>query len=184
MHRRPLQRFGKIRCPCRHAPSVRPGGVGGYGFCMVRPLWWKLEGVMSTPDWAAEATTGSISKGTMSAFAGIGNTPLVELTRLAPRNRARVVAKLEWANPTGSMKDRMARSAVEGAMRDGRLTPGDTVVEYTAVVEAPGARHPLHAPQRVNVCKPFECAVGLEARRTLQETRQSVRPQSQGCSMT
>lgn len=68
----------------------------------------------------------------MSAFDGIGNTPLVELTRLAPKSGARLVAKLEWANPTGSMKDRMARAAVEGAIRDGRLQPGNTVVEYTA----------------------------------------------------
>ena len=65
-------------------------------------------------------------------FAGIGNTPLVELRRVVPSGGARVVAKLEWANPTGSMKDRMARTAIEGAIRDGRLRPGDTVVEYTA----------------------------------------------------
>lgn len=68
----------------------------------------------------------------MGAFAGIGNTPLVELRRVAPANGARIFVKLEWANPTGSMKDRMARTAVEGAVRDGRLIPGGTVVEYTA----------------------------------------------------
>ena len=65
-------------------------------------------------------------------FAGIGNTPLVELRRVVPASGARVVEKLEWANPTGSMKDRMARTAIEGAIRDGHLRPGDTVVEYTA----------------------------------------------------
>ena len=65
-------------------------------------------------------------------FAGIGNTPLVELRRVVPASGARVVAKLEWANPTGSMKDRMARTAIEGAIRDGHLRAGDTVVEYTA----------------------------------------------------
>lgn len=69
---------------------------------------------------------------TPGAFAGIGDTPLVELTRLRPAGGARIVAKLEWANPTGSLKDRMARAAVDGAIRDGRLRPGDTVVEYTA----------------------------------------------------
>jgi len=42
------------------------------------------------------------------------------------------MVKLEFANPTGSMKDRMARTAIEGAIRDGHLRPGDTVVEYTA----------------------------------------------------
>lgn len=61
----------------------------------------------------------------------IGNTPLVRLKRVVPRGSARVLVKLEWANPTGSMKDRMARAAVEAAERDGRLPPGGTVVEYT-----------------------------------------------------
>lgn len=68
----------------------------------------------------------------VGALAGIGNTPLVELVRMVPPGSARVLAKLEFANPTGSMKDRMARAAIEGAARDGRLRPGDTVVEYTA----------------------------------------------------
>jgi cysteine synthase A len=62
----------------------------------------------------------------------IGNTPLVELRRVAPAGSARVIAKLESANPTGSMKDRMARALVERAAADGRLPPGGTVVEYTA----------------------------------------------------
>ena len=62
----------------------------------------------------------------------IGNTPLVELRRVVPPGAARVVAKLESANPTGSMKDRMARALVERAAADGRLSPGGTVVEYTA----------------------------------------------------
>ncbi|HUE90299.1 MAG TPA: cysteine synthase family protein [Vicinamibacterales bacterium] len=63
---------------------------------------------------------------------GIGNTPLIELHRIVPEGSARVFAKLEWANPTGSMKDRMARAAIEAAAAGGRLLPGGTVVEYTA----------------------------------------------------
>ncbi len=70
--------------------------------------------------------------GARGAVDGIGNTPLVELVRIVPPGSARVMVKLEFANPTGSMKDRMARTAIEGALRDGRLSPGDTVVEYTA----------------------------------------------------
>ncbi len=62
----------------------------------------------------------------------IGGTPLVVLKRVAPPDAATIVAKLEFANPTGSMKDRMARAAVEAAAADGRLRPGGTVVEYTA----------------------------------------------------
>ena len=65
-------------------------------------------------------------------LAGIGNTPLVELVHVVPEGSGRVLVKLEFANPTGSMKDRMARTAIEGAIRDGRLASGDTVVEYTA----------------------------------------------------
>jgi cysteine synthase A len=61
----------------------------------------------------------------------IGSTPLVELRRVVPAGSARVVAKLEWANPTGSMKDRFALAAVEAAERDGRLRLGGTVVEAT-----------------------------------------------------
>jgi len=60
----------------------------------------------------------------------IGNTPLVELRKVVPPNCARIVAKLEWANPTGSMKDRMAKAVIEHAEADGRLPPGGTVVEY------------------------------------------------------
>src|SRR5258705_677234 len=62
----------------------------------------------------------------------IGNTPLVELHHVVPAGSARVVAKLESTNPTGSMKDRMARRLIERAAADGRLSPGGTVVEYTS----------------------------------------------------
>ena len=62
----------------------------------------------------------------------IGNTPLVELRHVVPAGSARVVAKLESANPTGSMKDRLARALIERAAADGRLSPEGTVVEYTA----------------------------------------------------
>lgn len=65
-------------------------------------------------------------------LAGIGSTPLIELRKVVPRGSARVFAKLEWANPTGSMKDRMAAAAILGAEARGHLSPGDTVVEYTA----------------------------------------------------
>lgn len=67
-----------------------------------------------------------------SVLDAIGNTPLVELQHVVPAGSARIVAKLEWANPTGSMKDRMAKAAIERAETSGRLRPGGTVVEYTA----------------------------------------------------
>jgi cysteine synthase A len=62
----------------------------------------------------------------------IGNTPIVQLQRIVPRGSARVLAKLEWTNPTGSMKDRMAKAAIEGAEVKGWLKPGRIAVEYTA----------------------------------------------------
>lgn len=64
--------------------------------------------------------------------AGIGNTPLIQLQKIVPETSAGIFVKLEWANPTGSMKDRMAKSAIESAAANGRLKPGDTVIEYTA----------------------------------------------------
>lgn len=67
----------------------------------------------------------------MDILDAIGNTPLVELNHVVPPGSARVLVKLEWANPTGSMKDRMARAAIGAAENDGRLQPGGTVVEYT-----------------------------------------------------
>lgn len=65
-------------------------------------------------------------------LAGIGKTPIVDISDLAAPGSARVLLKLEWANPTGSMKDRMALAAIEAAEARGQLQPGGTVVEYTA----------------------------------------------------
>src|SRR5690348_15158669 len=67
-----------------------------------------------------------------SVVEAIGNTPLVQLQRIVPQSSARILVKLEFANPIGSMKDRVAKAMVEAAASDGRLSPGGTVVEYTA----------------------------------------------------
>ena len=64
-------------------------------------------------------------------MAAIGNTPLIKLERLAEPGCAEIYVKYEGANPTGSMKDRMALSMVEGAERRGQLKPGGTVMDYT-----------------------------------------------------
>ena len=69
-----------------------------------------------------------MSDGTLAA---IGATPLVRLDRLVPDGHAAVWVKMEAANPTGSYKDRMALAMIRGAERDGRLSPGQPVVEYT-----------------------------------------------------
>jgi cysteine synthase A len=67
----------------------------------------------------------------VSILQAIGNTSLVRLRKVAPPDRADLFVKLEWENPTGSMKDRMAEAVIARAEGDGRLKPGDTVVEYT-----------------------------------------------------
>jgi len=61
----------------------------------------------------------------------IGNTSLIPLRKVVPPGCAEVLVKLEWENPTGSLKDRMAVAVIARAEADGRLEPGDTVVEYT-----------------------------------------------------
>jgi cysteine synthase A len=67
----------------------------------------------------------------MNVLDAIGNTSLVRLRRVVPPGCADVLVKLEWENPTGSMKDRMAVGVVSRAEADGRLKPGGAVVEYT-----------------------------------------------------
>lgn len=67
-----------------------------------------------------------------SPLAAVGNTPLVRLPRLSPSDDVRIWAKLEDRNPTGSIKDRPALHMVEQAEKDGRLTPGCTVLEPTS----------------------------------------------------
>ena len=67
----------------------------------------------------------------MDILDAIGNTSLVRLRRVVPPGCADVLVKLEWENPSGSIKDRMARAVVSRAQADGRLQPGGTVVEYT-----------------------------------------------------
>lgn len=104
--------------------------------------------------------------GRAGILAGVGDTPTIELQRIVPSSGCRVLLKLESANPTGSMKDRMAVEVLTAAKADGRLEPGGTVVEYTAgttgislafVCAALG--HPLHVV--------FSDAFSTEKRRTM-----------------
>ena len=62
----------------------------------------------------------------------IGGTPMVRLNRVVPEGAAEVVAKVESHNPAGSVKDRIALSMIEAAEREGRIKPGDTIVEPTS----------------------------------------------------
>ena len=66
-----------------------------------------------------------------SVLHAIGRTPLMRLSKVVPAGIADVVVKLEFYNPTGSYKDRMALAMIEGAERRGVLKPGMRVVEFT-----------------------------------------------------
>lgn len=68
----------------------------------------------------------------LSVSQAVGHTPMVELRKIVPSNGSRILAKMESANPTGSMKDRMGVAVIEGAERKGLIRSGSTVVEYTA----------------------------------------------------
>ena len=112
---------------------MRPGHVGTGTRRTQRPADDRAghnRGAVALDADAAGGGSPAVTAGT-SILGAIGNTPLVRLQRCAPRNGAEVWLKLEYANPTGSMKDRMALAMIEGAERDGLLSTGDTVVEYT-----------------------------------------------------
>jgi len=67
-----------------------------------------------------------------SVLEAVGNTPLVELPRLSPTPGVRIFAKLEGRNPTGSVKDRVAKAMIEGAEAEGAIAPGQTILEPTS----------------------------------------------------
>jgi len=69
---------------------------------------------------------------THSILDAIGNTPLVEIIRLNPNPKVKILAKLEYFNPGGSIKDRPALYMIEAAERSGQLTPAKTVIEATS----------------------------------------------------
>ena len=79
-------------------------------------------------------TTGAIHRVMLyrSMLDTIGNTPLVEMPNLSPSETVRFFAKLEGQNPTGSVKDRIAKAMIEAAERDGTLSPGCTILEPTS----------------------------------------------------
>jgi cysteine synthase len=80
------------------------------------------------------ATTGALNNPAQvrnSVLEAVGNTPAVRLQKLTKPDMAEVIVKLEYYNPTGSYKDRMALAMIEGAEQRGTLRPGMRVVEYT-----------------------------------------------------
>src|SRR5215468_4982543 len=105
----------------------------------------------------------------------IGDTPLIEVTRI-DRGPCRLFLKLESANPSGSLKDRPARTMIEAAEKDGRLKAGGTIVEATAgntglglalIGVLKGYKIILIVPDKMSREKIFHCkALGAEVRVT------------------
>ena len=75
---------------------------------------------------------GCLKTERVAALTAVGNTPLVELPRIGTRPGARIFAKLEEQNPTGSVKDRVALSMIEAAEDTGELEPGRRILEPTS----------------------------------------------------
>src|ERR1700726_4250385 len=99
---------------------------------------WKPASALTTssssylPWQAAYKQTRSKAMLYNSILETIGNTPLVELKSFSPRAGVQIYAKLEGANPSGSIKDRIAKKMIEEAEADGRLTPGAILMEPTS----------------------------------------------------
>jgi cysteine synthase A len=91
----------------------------------IRPL--RCISTLRSPGASARRGKGQ----SMDVLDAIGNTSMVRLRQVVPLRCAGIFVKLEWENPTGSMKDRMAQAVIARAEADGRLRPGDTVIEYT-----------------------------------------------------
>ncbi len=131
-------------CPMPHLGYVMQGAIGfrqrdgrevrceaGDAFAMEagHDAWIIGDRTYVSIDVAPAAT--NVPAPAPDVLSAIGGTPLVALRRVVPEGSARVMVKLEGANPTGSMKDRMAKAAIDAAEADGRLRPGSVVVEYT-----------------------------------------------------
>jgi len=114
-----IERSGKQPLPACRAPQALPA----------RHLRWRITSRGARSSRARRGTRGM--KHGIHILRSIGGTPVVELRSVVPGGCARVLVKLESHNPTGSMKDRMARSVVDGAVASGRLSAVGTVVEYT-----------------------------------------------------
>src|SRR5216110_2281216 len=108
----------------------RERGAGARARGLV-PAVPRLLPLLSSSTTAARGTGGAHRDSASVMLEAIGNTPLVRLGRIVPNGAAEVLVKLEYYNPTGSYKDRMARSMIERAEQRGTLKPGMTVVEYT-----------------------------------------------------
>src|SRR3954462_11336924 len=98
------------------------------------PLWHRIRRGSCFPRWRAGHAglrMTCLETPRSAALAAVGNTPLVELPRIAPEGGARIFAKLEDQTPTGSVKDRVALSMIELAEANGELEPGQRILEPT-----------------------------------------------------
>src|SRR3990170_3469834 len=147
--------------------TIRPSPPSSKGWPVSRSRSWASQGKGSregTPDMRIANNVLEV----------IGNTPLVRLNRVVGHGAAEVCVKLEYLNPSGSTKDRIALQMVRSAERDGRLRPGGTIIEastgntaaalacvaavkgYKMVVFTPEA---VASPERLKISRSFGAEV-------------------------
>jgi cysteine synthase len=97
-----------------------------------RTIWIRSENVTGVPGISGQVESHHSATRHVNVLGVIGDTPLVELTRLTPHPGVRLLAKLETTNPSGSSKDRIARAMINVAERRGLIAPGDTIIEPTS----------------------------------------------------
>lgn len=119
---------GRMSGRARDGSEFRYGAGDAFALDPGHDVWVEGDEPYVSIDVAAAHQVQAASADVLGA---IGRTPLVELRRVTSPGMARVLVKLEGANPTGSMKDRMAVAAIEAAERRGDLAPGASIVEYT-----------------------------------------------------
>jgi cysteine synthase B len=88
-----------------------------------------IETIRGGPGPLSRATIPGISSVHANVLDLIGNTPIVDVSILSPNPNVRILAKLEMQNPFGSVKDRIAKAMIEAAEKDGKLLPGQTILE-------------------------------------------------------
>src|SRR6185312_14643780 len=86
----------------------------------------------SRPVRAAPVGFGVVAREYPTVLELVGSTPIVRLDRVSPPGGAQILAKLEYLNPGGSVKDRIGLPMIEAAEREGKLRPGGTIVEPTS----------------------------------------------------
>src|SRR6185369_5020070 len=125
----------RIVCPREIAPFSSASSISERATrSLTEPvgLWDSILAQMRTPGFGDRRGSSISGVLPIDCTTSIGNTPLIELPRLSPKPGVRIWAKMESHNPTGSVKDRVARSLIEDAEEKGAISLGQTILEPTS----------------------------------------------------